>query len=96
VPSFITVCSAVGSGSWRSTAGSLSAVTDHLVTLVVAKLGAKLQVHGAYLLGTDTTLVAKTAKCMLGVQKWKDHSANADRSAYLVGHHWNLVGFISP
>ena len=46
--------------------------------------------------GKDTTLVAKTAKRMPGVQKWKDHSDNADRGAYLVGHHWNLVGLISP
>ena len=52
--------------------------------------------HGAYLVGKDTTLVAKTAKRMPGVQKWKDHSDNADRGAYLVGHHWNLVGLISP
>jgi hypothetical protein len=74
---------------------SLTAVTARLVTLVVAKLGDQLQVHGAYLLGTDTTLVAKTAKRMLGVQTWKDHSGNADRGAYLVGHHWNLVGLIS-
>jgi hypothetical protein len=75
---------------------SLTAVTARLVTLVVAQLGAQLQVHGAYLLGTDTTLVAKTATRMVGVQKWKDHSDNADRGAYLVGHHWNLVGLISP
>lgn len=75
---------------------SLRAVTVSLVTLVVAKLGAQLQVHGAYLLGKDTTLVAKTTTRMVGVQKWKDHSDNADRGTYLVGHHWNLVGLISP
>src|SRR5689334_13211321 len=75
---------------------SLRAVTERLVRLVVERLGAQLQVHGAYLVGTDTTLVAKTTKRMLGVQKWKDHSDNADRGAYLVGHHWNLVGLISP
>jgi len=75
---------------------SLTAITERLVTLVVAKLGAQLQVHGAYLVGTDTTLVAKTAKKMLGVQTWKDHSDNADRGSYLVGHHWNLVGLLSP
>jgi hypothetical protein len=74
---------------------SLSAVTERLIVLVVTKLGEKLLVHGTYLLGTDTTLVAKTTKRMLGVQKWKDHSDNADRGAYLVGHHWNLVGLIS-
>ena len=75
---------------------SLTAVTERLVRLVVARLGEQLHVHGAYLVGTDTTLVAKTAKRMLGVQKWKDHSDNADRGAYLVGHHWNLVGLLSP
>jgi len=75
---------------------SLTAVTARLVTLVVAKLGAQLQVHGAYLLGPDPTLVAKTATRMVGVQKWKAHSDTADRGAYLVGPHWNLVGLISP
>jgi hypothetical protein len=75
---------------------SLTAVTERLVTLVVATLGEQLHVYRAYLVGTDTTLVAKTAKRMPGVQKWKDHSDNADRGGYLVGHHWNLVGLISP
>jgi DDE superfamily endonuclease len=75
---------------------SLTAITEQLVTLVVEKLGAQLQVHGASLVGTDTTLVAKTAKKMLGVQTWKDHSDTADRGSYLVGHHWNLVGLLSP
>ena len=75
---------------------SLSAVTDRLVTLVVSKLGATLPVHGASWLGKDTTWGAKTAKRMLGGQKGKDHSDNADRGASLIGHHWNLVGLISP
>ena len=43
---------------------SLTALTERLVTLVVTKLGDRLQVHGAYLLGKDTTLVAKTSKRM--------------------------------
>ena len=75
---------------------SLTALTERLVTLVVTKLGDRLQVHGASVLGKATTLVAKTTKRMLGVQKWKDHSDNADRGASLGGHHWNLVGLISP
>lgn len=75
---------------------SLTAVTARLITLVVEQLGDRLKVHGAYLLDTDTTLVAKTATRMPGVQKWKDHSDNADRGSYLVGHHWNLVGLLSP
>jgi hypothetical protein len=74
---------------------SVTAVTARLVRLVVERLGEQRKVHGAYWLGKDTTLVAKHAKRMLGVQKWKDHSDNADRGAYLIGHHWNLVGLIS-
>jgi hypothetical protein len=61
---------------------SLTVATERLGTLVVTKLGEQLQVHEAYLLGTDTTLVAKTAKRMLGVQMWKDHSDYADRGSY--------------
>jgi hypothetical protein len=75
---------------------SLTAVTERLVRLVVERLGEPLKVYGAYLLGTDTTLVAKTTKRMLGVQKWTDHSDNADRGAYLIGHHWHLGGLLSP
>ena len=75
---------------------SVTAVTARLVRLVVERLGEQLKVHGASLLGKDTTLVAKSAKRMVGVQKWKDHSDNADRGTYMVGHHWNLVGLISP
>jgi hypothetical protein len=74
---------------------SVTAVTARLVRLVVERLGEKLTVYGAYLVGTDTTLVAKSAQRMAGVQKWHDHSGNADRGASLVGHHWNLVGLIS-
>jgi DDE superfamily endonuclease len=75
---------------------SLSAVTARLVTLVVTKLGDKLQGHGASLLGKDTPLVAQTAKRLPGVQPWKDHSDHAAHGAYLVGHHWHLGGLISP
>ena len=58
---------------------SVTAVTECLVRLVGTKLGDQLQVHGASWLGKDTTLVAKTATRMLGVQTWQDPSGNADR-----------------
>ena len=51
---------------------------------------------GASWLGTDTTLVAKTSKRRVGIQTWKDHSANAARGASLIGHPWTLVGLRSP
>jgi DDE superfamily endonuclease len=74
---------------------SVTAVTERLVRLVGTPLGEQLQVHGASWLGTDTTLVAKTAKRLLGGQTWQDHRGNADRGTSLVGHHWHLVGLSS-
>jgi DDE superfamily endonuclease len=74
---------------------SVPAVTERLGRLVVDRLGEQLKVHGAFLVGTDTTLVAKTAKRMVGGQKGKAHSDTADRGAYMVGHHWHLAGLIS-
>jgi len=75
---------------------SLPAVTARLVTLVVTKLGEQRQGHGASLLGTATTWVAKTAKRRLGVQTWKDPSDHADRGGSLGGHHGKRVGLRSP
>src|SRR5262245_32533996 len=75
---------------------SLTAVTERLVSVVVVRLCGQLDAHVPSLVGIDTTLVSKSAKRMLGVQKWQDHSDNADRGAYLVGHHWHLVGLLSP
>lgn len=31
---------------------------------------------------------------MFGVQKWKNHSGNADAGQYVYGHHWALLGII--
>lgn len=73
----------------------LNAVGKTLVTLLVEKLEDQLQVHDGYLVGVDTLLIAKNGQKMPGIQKWKDHSGNADRGAKLKGHHWGLLGFIS-
>ena len=66
-----------------------------LVTLLREKLETPLQVHGGYLAGLDTLLVAKNGQRMPGIQGWKDHSGNADRGAKLKGHHWSILGLIS-
>jgi len=60
---------------------SLTAVAERRGRLVGARLGEQLKVHGASLVGKDTTLGAKTSTRMVGVQKWQDHSDNADRGA---------------
>jgi hypothetical protein len=60
-----------------------------------SKLGAQLQVYGAYLAAVDTLLVAKNGWRMPGIQKWKDHSGNADRGDRIRGHHWAILGVLA-
>ena len=73
----------------------LNAACKTLVDLLRQTLGAKLQVHGGYLAALDTLLVPKNGQKMAGVQRWKDHSGNADRGESLKGHHWGMLGLIS-
>ncbi|MDJ0902682.1 MAG: transposase [Xenococcus sp. MO_188.B8] len=72
----------------------VNAVVKTLVTLLLQKLENQLQVHGGYLVGLDTLLLAKNGQKMSGVQLWKDHSGNANRGERLQGHHWGLLGLI--
>lgn len=69
----------------------LNEVIECLVKLLLHTLGHKLKVYGAFLMVIDTTLIAKASRKMLGIQKWK----NSESSAYQIGHHWAIGGFIS-
>lgn len=71
------------------------AVFGTLLETLRTKLGEQLQVHGAFLAAVDTLLIAKNGDKMPGIQKWKDHSGNADRSNRIRGHHWALLGLIA-
>lgn len=71
------------------------AVCGTLLETLKTKLGEQLEVHGAYLAVVDTLLIAKNGHKMPGVQKWKDHSGNADRGSSIRGHHWALVSLIA-
>ena len=51
-------------------------------------------VHGAIQACFDTTLIAKDSKKVIGIQKWDNHSGNADSGKYLIGHHWGVLGII--
>ncbi|WP_242867426.1 IS701 family transposase [Thermotalea metallivorans] len=51
-------------------------------------------VHGALLLAYDTSLIAKNSEKILGIQKWNNHSGNADKGEYIIGHHWGILGLI--
>jgi len=66
-----------------------------LLKSLQAELDDGLQVHGAYLSVVDTLLIAKNGRTMLGIQRWKDHSDNADRGDRIRGHHWALLGLLS-
>lgn len=67
----------------------LNALLDTLTQTLTTKMGDAFKVHGAYLAALDPTLIAKDGERMPGVQRWKDHSGNADR-----GHHWAVLGLI--
>ena len=72
-----------------------TALGQTLLETLRLKLGASLQVHGAYLAVVDTLLIAKNGHQMLGIQTWHDHSGNADRGERLRGHHWAILGLVS-
>jgi len=72
-----------------------TALGQTLLTTLQLKLGASLQVHGAYLAVVDTLLIAKNGRQMVGVQTWHDHSGNANRGERLRGHHWAMLGLVS-
>ncbi|WP_349239091.1 hypothetical protein [Petroclostridium sp. X23] len=54
----------------------------------------ELVFHGAIQACFDTTLNAKDSKKVPGIQKWDNHSGNADAGDYIVGHHWGVLGII--
>jgi hypothetical protein len=73
----------------------MNQVARILVRLLVDTLKDKLRIHEAFLLAVDTTHTAKNSKKMIGIQKWTQHSGNADRGKCIIGHHWGIAGLIS-
>lgn len=72
----------------------IPAVARKLVEILIAKLGDQLSIYGALLGCIDTTLVAKTSKKMVAIQRWHQHSGNADQLSSIIGHHWGIIGLI--
>jgi len=74
---------------------SLEVLQDRLVQFIISLLGDELLFRGQYLVAViDTSLMAIFGKKMAGVQRWHDHSGNADRGGYIRGHHWGLIGIL--
>lgn len=66
-----------------------------LIGLLQQELGAKLTYAGRYVIAIDPTFVAKIKGRMLGVQTWRQHSENPDRSTKVIGHQWMLGGMLT-
>jgi hypothetical protein len=72
---------------------NLYEVMQLLFRQIIDKLADRALVYGCYLLALDTTLVSKTSKRMLGVQKWHCSSSNPD--SFTIGHHWAIAGLLT-
>lgn len=60
--------------------------------LLEPHLSGEVFYKGYLIAALDTTLMVSFNRKMLGVQKWYDHSGNADRGGYVRGNHWGLIG----
>lgn len=73
---------------------SFTHVMQKLFYLLLETFNQNFLLYGAYTVAYDTSLIAKNSKKVPGVQKWRDHSGNADTGEYVVGHHWGILGLV--
>ena len=73
---------------------SLSSIRSHLHHLVITRLGDDVFFKSYLVAALDTTLMVNFGRKTDGVQKWHDHSGNADRGGYITGHHWGIIGLL--
>jgi hypothetical protein len=67
-------------------------VIKKMFVLLLKLFPQELMLHGAIQACFDTTLTAKDSKKVMGIQKWDNHSGNADAGEYILGHHWGVLG----
>jgi hypothetical protein len=73
---------------------SLKLLRTKIYHLLLNHLAGALFFKGYLVAALDTTLMVSFGRKMLGVQRWHDHSGNADRGGYIIGHHWGLIGLL--
>lgn len=73
---------------------NLRALRTKVYHLLVTHLAGEVFYKGYLVTALDTTLMVSFGRKMLGVQKWHDHSGNAHRGGYIIGHHWGLIGIL--
>ena len=73
---------------------NLRSLRTKVYHLLVTHLAGDVFYKGFLVAALDTTLMVSFGRKMLGVQRWHDHSGNADRGGYMIGHHWGLIGIL--
>jgi hypothetical protein len=73
---------------------NLKSLRTKIYHLLITHLVGEVFYKGFLVAALDTTLMVSFGRKMLGVQKWHDHSGNADRGGYIIGHHWGLIGLL--
>jgi hypothetical protein len=69
-------------------------VMKKLFMLLVDTFPDQFLTFGAFNIAYDTSLMSKNSKKIPGIQKWRDHSGNADSGEYITGHHWGILGLV--
>jgi hypothetical protein len=73
---------------------NLKLLRTKIYHLLLNHLAGALFFKGYLVAALDTTLMVSFGRKMHGVQRWHDHSGNADRGGYIIGHHWGLIGLL--
>jgi len=73
---------------------SISQVMEKLFSLLIKTFPGHFLLYGAYTVAYDSSLISKNSKKIMGIQKWKNHSGNADTGEFIVGHHWGILGLV--
>ncbi|WP_132246298.1 hypothetical protein [Marinisporobacter balticus] len=69
-------------------------VMKQLLYKLLALFPNNFMIHGSLLVAYDTSLIAKNSERILGIQKWNNHSSNAEKGKYIIGHHWGILGIV--
>ncbi len=67
---------------------NLEVLQEKHVQFIISILGEELLFKGQYLVAAiDTSLIAVFGQKMAGIQRWHDHSGNADSGGFIRGHN---------
>ncbi len=72
----------------------LASVQRGLWRMLLDVAGSRLFYKGYLVAAFDTSLIPVSSRKLLGVQRWHDHSGDAQRGGYMQGQHWGLIGLL--